>query len=121
MRTVQTQSDAAYFRQAIESNECYAPRLIVSELGNALWKTVRFGGLNSDEAIRLLSIITAIPFLMEDERFIEAALEIAIEAEHPVYDCMFVAMGRAMDASILTADKKLRRKFPEDKFMSIDV
>ena len=119
MRTVQTRPDAEAYRQIIQDSECYAPRLIVSELANALWKTVRFASLDKEDAVQLLASMKSIPYLADDESLIKNALQIAIQSEHPVYDCLFVALGREMDAPILTADKKLRRKFPDDKFVDI--
>jgi predicted nucleic acid-binding protein len=120
MRTVQTRPDTKKFRQIIEESDCYAPRLILSELANALWKTVRFASLDSEEAVQLLFYMESIPILADDEILIEDALDIAIQSEHPVYDCLFIALSREMNAPILTADIKLRRKFPSDTFIDFE-
>jgi len=120
MRSVQTRPDAIGFRKALEGKRCYAPRLIVSEIANALWKTIRFQNLDVDEAEKLFSKMMTVPELISDEDHIVEALKIAATAEHPVYDCLFIAMGRSLNAPILTADKKLRRKFPDDKFAAIE-
>ena len=71
------------------------------------------------KAEKLFSKMMTVPELICDEDHIVEALKIAATAEHPVYDCLFIAMGRSLNAPILTADKKLRRKFPDDKFVAI--
>ncbi len=119
MRSVQTRPDAKIYQEIIRTSDCHSPSLLLSELANALWKTVRFADLTRDDANRLLSDMTSIPYFTSDDTLIAAALDIAISQEHSVYDCLFIALSRTLEAPILTADKKLRRKFPDDQFVDI--
>ena len=119
MRSVQTRPDAKFYQDTIRTSECHSPSLLLSELANALWKTVRFADLTPDDANRLLSDMAAIPYFTGDDTLIAAALDIAISHDHSVYDCLFIALSRRLEAPILTADKKLRRKFPGDQFVDI--
>jgi len=112
------ESDA--FRSVVRENECVSPVLFLSEISNAVWKEVRFRDLKRALAIQIISSISKMTTLhFEDDLLISAAFGIALESEHPVYDCIYVALSRHYNVPILTADKKLQRKFVEDKFVEL--
>jgi len=112
------ESDA--FRSVVRENECVSPVLFLSEISNAVWKEVRFRELKKALAVEIISSISKMTTLhFEDDLLISTAFEIALDSEHPVYDCIYIAMGRHYNAPILTADKKLQRKFADDKFVEL--
>ncbi len=87
-----------------------APSLIVSEVGNALWKAVRRGEVKNADAIAALGVAFG-PFdaLVPSEDLGVRALELAIALEHPVYDCVYLALAERERAPIITADRALLR------------
>lgn len=108
------------FRHVAKNNECFSPVLFLSEITNAVWKEVRFRDLKKSLAENIILSISKMTSLrFEDVTTLTAAFEIAITNEHSVYDSIYIAMSREMNAPILTADKKLRRKFPDDKFVDV--
>lgn len=110
-----------YFQIISNEKEIASPSLYLSETSNALWKEVRFNGLSINLLPHMMRTLSAMTTISPDEDYIQDALRIAIDSEHPVYDCLFIAMSRLMDAPVLTADKKLRRKFPDDQFVDVYV
>ena len=121
IRAVLSDDGADAYSQIIASDERFSsPSLFASETANALWKEVRFNELPVDLLPHMRRTLFAMTTLVPDEAYIDMALDIAISEEHPVYDCLFIAMGRSLNAPILTADKKLQRKFPDDKFVAIE-
>ena len=85
-----------------------APSLIAAEIGSALWKAVRRGDVNDADAATAMST-ALLPFEaiipMEDLRL--PALELAIELDHPIYDCFYLALAERERAPLVTADKRL--------------
>ncbi len=85
-----------------------APSLIASELGNALWKAVRRGGVTRADALAAMNTIL-VPFeaLVPVEDLRNRALELAIELDHPIYDCFYLALAERERCPLVTADKRL--------------
>lgn len=82
-----------------------APDLIFAELTNILWKTHRRGLIEAlDPAdydfIRLFDRVVPSSLLYP------AALRLAIELNHPAYDCFYLALAIAEDDVLITADRR---------------
>ena len=87
-----------------------APELLVSECANILWKKVRKRELSRDEAVfaaRLLQ--TADIELLPTRSLLETATRIAIELDHPAYDCLYIAIAVENGCQFVTADESLVR------------
>jgi predicted nucleic acid-binding protein len=85
-----------------------APSLVASEIGSAIWKAARRGTISLTDA--LVAIETAIlPFaaLIPDEELRMRALSIAMELDHPIYDCFYLALAERERAPLISADKRL--------------
>ncbi len=85
-----------------------APSLIATEIGNALWKAVRRGAVARAEALDTMAAIL-VPFdaLVPVEDLRNRALDIALELDHPIYDCFYLALAERERCSLVTADKRL--------------
>jgi predicted nucleic acid-binding protein len=95
-----------------------APELLVAECANILWKKVRRKELSRHEAILAARLLQGADLeLLPTRSLLEAATLIAIELDHPAYDCVYVALAAANDCPFVTADERLLRKLsqPEDK------
>ncbi|WP_417470830.1 type II toxin-antitoxin system VapC family toxin [Maricaulis sp.] len=92
---------------AAAAHQFIAPRLILTETANALWKYVRRGETSlaqAQDAIRELDRQLAI---VDDFRLIILAQRLAAELDHPVYDCVYLATAQSYQYPLLTADKRL--------------
>lgn len=88
-----------------------APYLLIGECANVLWKKVRAGELRAAEArfaARLLAR-SGVEYWAEDS-LLEPALGIAVELNHPAYDCVYLALAVALDMAMITADEGFIRK-----------
>ena len=86
-----------------------APGLFHSELGNTLWKTVRFGSLTQDEAVNLYDdAVALVDEFVADQPLVIQAMTTALQHGHPVYDMVFVALAQRYGCKLLTTDKKLQ-------------
>ena len=85
-----------------------APTLYHSEIGNTLWKTVRFGDLDQKSALtRYTEAIGLIDVFEADEQLAAEAMSTAIRYNHTVYDMLYVILARRHSCTVLTVDKKL--------------
>ena len=85
-----------------------APDLLLIECANILWKKVRLGDLSPrDAAVRLDVLMVAPVKLTAGGELLKSALELALELQHPVYDCMYVALALRRDIPLVTADERL--------------
>ncbi|MGO9022977.1 MAG: type II toxin-antitoxin system VapC family toxin [Beijerinckiaceae bacterium] len=91
-----------------------APDLLVAECANILWKKVQRGELSKDEALlaaRLLgrSEIELLPM----RSLLEDVARIAIELDHPAYDCLYLALAMVKDCLFVTADERFLNKLAQ--------
>ena len=57
----------------------------------------------------LNQLLSEVKLLGSVDLFREAT-NIAVELEHPVYDCVYLACTDAIDAPLVTADRRLRER-----------
>ena len=84
------------------------------ELGNILWKSVRFhGDISEMEALKLWKLIVKTLNLMQIidvKGGEEEALKISIKLELTFYDSAYVNLAKTKNIPLITEDGKLRRK-----------
>lgn len=84
-----------------------APALIHAEVGNALWKRVRKREIAADtELEERLSDLARYIRTVDEVPFMHRALRMAVELDHPIYDCVYLAIAEAFDDHLLTADQR---------------
>ena len=84
-----------------------APDLIAAEFANALWKKVSRREMGDAQAIEAMDILPTMVSLLPMEAYAKRALEIALQLDHPVYDCVFIAVAEAHATNLVTADRRL--------------
>jgi predicted nucleic acid-binding protein len=92
-----------------------APDLLLAECANILWKKVRRDELSKDEALLAARLLEGADIeLLPTRSLLEAATSIAIDLDHPAYDCVYVALAAANDCRFVTADQSFLRKVGQD-------
>jgi predicted nucleic acid-binding protein len=85
-----------------------APELMLSELANTLWKLRRADRLNDLDPQELLAEARELVDRLEPDRHLQAeALALACHLNHPVYDCLYLALARREAASLISSDRRL--------------
>ena len=93
-----------------------APELLVAECANILWKKVRRDELSSEEALLAARLLQSADLELTSTRsLMERATQIAIELDHPAYDCIYLALAAERDCPFVTADERLLRKLDEGR------
>lgn len=98
-----------------------APTLFFTEVANALWKYVRAGSLEIDEAFRCYQeAVDLVSHFEPDYELSVQALAEAVRHDHPVYDCVYAVLARNHGCEVLTKDHRFREllrpmgiQFPE--------
>jgi len=85
-----------------------APELMLSELANTLWKLRRADRLNDLDPQELLAEARELVDRLEPDRHLQAeALALACHLNHPVYDCLYLALARREATSLISSDQRL--------------
>ncbi|MDE8652971.1 type II toxin-antitoxin system VapC family toxin [Novosphingobium album (ex Liu et al. 2023)] len=93
--------------KALIGQDLVAPDILVAEMSNAIWKKCRLGQMDRAQAALAQSMVGSFIELLPSVPLAERALRIAIELDHPVYDCFFLALGEMLDLRVMTADRRL--------------
>lgn len=105
LRTAQAPALMAILEQA---DRVIAPSLMHSELGNTLWKAVRFSGLDTAQAMNHYEdAVAMVDEFILDESVMRLAIRHAVQHAHPVYDMVFVAAAQQHGCSLLSVDHRL--------------
>ena len=111
VRIIEGAEAAAPFQEAVlKADLVLAPELMLTEVANALWRLQRAGQLEVDGLQRRLSRAAELVDVIEPDRHLQAeALALACHLDHPVYDCLYLALARREAAVLVTADQRLQQ------------
>ena len=90
----------------------HAPDILLAEFANTIWKKVHRREVADprpyfDELVNLPEIVT----LHRGDALIDRAAEIAVEIDHPVYDCLYLTCAEVTaSAALITADRRFAKK-----------
>lgn len=85
-----------------------APALIAAEIGNAIWKAVRWAGVSPSAALPAMSAaLHPLDALIGEETLCTRALELSIALKHPIYDCFYLALAEREGAPLVSFDETL--------------
>lgn len=101
-----------------------APDLVIAEVCNGAWRAARLGRLSGDQVGEIAaSLAQFFKRLWSAAPLASRAVTIAGEIDHPVYDCLYVALAEAQQAPLVTADTvllgKLSRAPWQDRAVSL--
>jgi predicted nucleic acid-binding protein len=86
-----------------------APELMLTEVANTLWKLRRADQLITLDPQQLLADARDLVDRVEPDRHLQAeALALACHLNHPVYDCLYLALARREAATLISTDRRLR-------------
>ena len=99
--------DVQAMRLLREGEELFIPDLLFPEVGNILWKRVRFGQMQDTEAEVVMQALGTLPLTAAPSWPLTlSALTIACHTHRPVYDSLYLALAVRENAVMVTADKK---------------
>ena len=88
--------------------------VLVSEIGNILWKKNRRKELSKEQSERAFEFLHANSPILLDERAVSAsALRLAQAYDRTFYDSLYLALAVAMGCPLLTADRRFYRSMKQ--------
>ncbi len=94
-------------RLAASGQELHAPRLMASEVANTLWRKAQQGQIKRAEAGAGMALLTDMPVRWNGDETVGAdAVRLALSLDHPVYDCVYLALAHRIGATVVTADRR---------------
>ena len=92
---------------ATSGDDLHAPRLMASEVANALRRKARVGEIERRAAGVLMANVPDMPVRWGADELVSAdAVRLALALDHPVYDCVYLALAHRIGAVMLTADQR---------------
>lgn len=107
---------AARLLEATPRTLLLAPDLVLVELLNTGWKSLRLGAITTEQ-FQVLAHRAAEPF----HRLVPAAALLARaghwcrELDQPAHHCLYVALAEREHATLITADRRLLRKLEKPR------
>jgi predicted nucleic acid-binding protein len=87
----------------------YAPDLVLTEVSNAMWARLR--KIDGDHGSVVKAAASALPrmltLLVPVVELLPRAIELAFDLQHPIYDCIYLALAEREKAALVTADRRL--------------
>jgi predicted nucleic acid-binding protein len=95
-----------------DADELIAPDLLATEVANVLWKTARPGRFAPETVGEDLDVLEAggTPTLYRSLALARPAASLAVQLDHPVYDCLYLALAIEQDAHLVTADRRFHMR-----------
>ena len=92
----------------LRREDLLAPDLILVEVGNALWKLRRRGVLDGADYFDAIEALRAAPVALTAARdLLPPAARLAAEIDHPLYDCLYLALAMREGFPLVTDDQRL--------------
>jgi len=109
VRIIEGSDEASPLHEALLNADLGAcPKLMLTEVANALWRLQRAGQLEAHGLqVRLGRARELVDHIEPDRNLLAEALALAVHLGHPVYDCLYLVLARREVATVLTADQRL--------------
>lgn len=104
VKWVVPEDDSANAVRLLEESDLVVPTLFHIEIGNALWKKARRGEIAFDPVLPFFRALPDLVQTVSEVPFAPRAAEMALELQHPIYDCIYLAMAEATETTLVTAD-----------------
>lgn len=96
------------------AQQIIVPDSMFAELGNVVWQWIQFRNVSLATGHEILADAeTLVNQVLLQAQLRSMALELAVGANHPFYDTLFVAAAIQTETVFITFDRKLAAKFPE--------
>jgi predicted nucleic acid-binding protein len=116
------EEDSENATSAARAYEFVVPELAFAEVGNALWSRVQRGEFSIETGQALTDRLQAASIETRPVRpLISRALWLASTINHPIYDCIYLALAESLEAPFLTADQRFLNAFRRARFQTAEV
>jgi predicted nucleic acid-binding protein len=101
--------------EGLRGRQMIAPSLLLIECGNALLRRARSGDIPADSVLGKVGALRVAPVrLVPAERHLEAAIRLATQLRHSLYDCLYLALALGERVQLITADQRFAGRVRRD-------
>ncbi len=106
-------------RLIVTKIDLVAPSLMLVELANGLWNRTRRKEIEADLAeAGLREVRRFVPQVFDDAVLAAPALALALELDHPIYDCVYLALARRRSAPLITQDRRFTSRLAGTRYQN---
>jgi predicted nucleic acid-binding protein len=100
-----------------------APELIYVEAANALWAAARRGDIADADVREAIDVLIDAPLIVPRsmKQLMPAAARLAGDLDHPVYDCVYLALALQEQRPVVTADRRFQNAVRDHPYLSSQV
>ena len=97
-----------------------APELLFAEASNALWAMCRRGNITSEDLAEATDVLKGAPITvpLSMRQLAPSATRLALDLDHPVYDCFYLALSMQQQYPVVTADERFHDKVRAHPYLS---
>jgi predicted nucleic acid-binding protein len=106
VKWVADEGDADRAIRLIDAFDLGAPTLLYAEVASAVWKRQRRGEY---VRLRLDRLDSGLAWTASERELAGPAHALAVDLNHPVYDCFYLALAILRDLPLMTADERFLR------------
>jgi predicted nucleic acid-binding protein len=111
VKWVVSESGSTEAAALLDQGRLGAPTLWLSEASNALWAKVMRQQLTPEEARGQAAELADAPLVpIALPGLLPVAMRLALELEHPIYDCFYLSAAIQKDTYVVTADRRFFEK-----------
>jgi predicted nucleic acid-binding protein len=121
-KLVVAEPDSGQAEALVRVTRVLVPEFVFLEVGNALWARVGWGQLSAEESARLLDRLITMGFdLRLSTPYATRALTIGAAINHPIYDCVYLALAESERVPLVTADSRLLAALRRSSLQTVEV
>lgn len=111
---------SAEAERLLEDQTLVAPALFFAEAANALWAMARRGDFGNDDLAEAIDTLVDAPITVPVtmSRLAVSAGQLAVDLDHPAYDCFYLALALQENRPVVTADRRFYSKVDRHPYLS---
>jgi predicted nucleic acid-binding protein len=107
-KTLIREPDSNHADALVASAHIVVPEIAFAEVGNAIWALHRRTEMSEDVARGLIDDFSHAAFEVHSNRpQLTRAFAMAAILDHPIHDCIYLALAERLDVPLITADHRL--------------
>lgn len=120
LQWVLDEPDGSRAEALLRGQSLAAPDVLFVEAANVLGKKIRKAQIELKQGLAGIDFIKRyVPKIVPSAGLVERGMELSVELNHPVYDCIFLACAEQLGATLATRDAPFAAKVERSPYAAI--